>query len=84
MRARHAAMEAESAAERKHCLIVNYSAVMAKATLLRALYAERHLLPLHLRSNFVVAWRVARKLSALLVPYRFNMPSTTDDGNVPT
>ena len=77
-------METESAAERKHCLIVNYSAVMAKATLSRALYADRYLLPLHLRSNFVVAWRVPRKLSALLVPYRFNMPSPTDDGNVPT
>ena len=66
MRARHAAMEAESAAERKHCLIVNYSAVMAKATLSRALYADRYLLPVHLHSNFVVAWRVPRKLSALL------------------
>ena len=53
-------------------LIVNYSAVMARATLSRALYAERYLLPMHLRSDFLVAWRVPRKLAVLLVPYRFN------------
>ena len=73
-------VEQSQTTERKHCLIVNYSTVMARATLSRALYAERYLLPMHLhvRSNFLVAWRVPRKFVALLV--RFNLPPPADDG----
>ena len=73
-------VEQSQTTERKHVLIVNYSAIMARATLSRALYAERYLLPMHLRSDFLVAWRVPRKLAALLVPFRFNLPPPTDDG----
>ena len=65
-----------AAQARNHVLTLDYSASLASAPLTRALYEFRHLLPAHLRTDFIVAWRVPRKLAALLVPFRFALPSS--------
>jgi hypothetical protein len=64
-----------------HCkfvvLILAFNASLARASLAAALHEHRVLLPAHLRTAFIVAWRVPRKLSALLVPFRFCPHSLT-------
>jgi hypothetical protein len=60
-----------AATPRAHVLILAYNASLARANLAAALHEHRVLLPAHLRTAFIVAWRVPQKLSALLVPFRF-------------
>jgi hypothetical protein len=54
-----------------HIMILNFSAQLQAANLTRHLYEFRYLLPKHLQTSFVVAWRVPSKLAALLVPFDF-------------
>ena len=70
------------ASKRNHCLVLNYSAQLQQANLTRVLYEYRHLLPAHLLSKFIVAWRVPPKLAALLVPFRFDIPKSFASASV--
>lgn len=59
---------------RDHVLILDFSPQLKALNLRTVLYEHRALLPAHLRTQFIVAWRVPTKLAALLVPFRFDRP----------
>eukprot|EP01047_Picozoa_sp_COSAG01_P023486 COSAG01_NODE_1422_length_10360_cov_36.853815_10_plen_90_part_00 len=75
--AERAALCGGTAGLRAHVLILAFNASLAQASLAAALHEHRVLLPAHLQTAFIVAWRVPRKLSALLVPFRFCPHSLT-------
>ena len=57
-----------------HIMILDFCAQLQSANLIKHLYEFRYLLPQHLQTNFVIAWRVPPKLAALLVPFNFAIP----------
>ena len=70
-------------ARRAHVMIINFSAALHRTQLSRALHEYKFLLPDFLRANeFIVAYRIPKKISGDLVPYRFPPlpPNTNNKG----
>ena len=55
-------------------MILDFCAQLQSANLIKHLYEFRYLLPKHLQTDFVIAWRVPPNLAALLVPFNFAIP----------
>jgi len=61
---------------RSHCLVLDFNVALQRLNIRRLLHEHLHLLPATLQQiPLIVAWRMPRKLGALLVPYRYPRPT---------